>query len=119
MERTIKIGNKEVKLKSTAKTLRLYRNTFDRDLLVDMQYLTKRVAENKSINDEDLEIFECVTFVMNSQADENIPKTIGEWLDTFEAMDIYKACPVILEMWNSSTKTHECSKKKPKIVKNQ
>ena len=119
MERTIKIGNKEVKLKSTAKTLRLYRNTFERDLLVDMQQLTKRVAENKIITDEDLEIFEYVTFVMNSQADEDAPKTIGEWLDTFEVMDIYKACPKILEMWNSSNKTQEIPKKKQKTAKDQ
>lgn len=117
MEKVIKIGNKDVKLKSTAKTLRLYRNTFERDLLIDMHTLTKRVAKNKDISNEDLEIFECVIFVMASQADENTPKNIGDWLDTFEPMDIYKACPAILAMWNTGNKTLETPKKKQPAVK--
>ena len=114
METTIKIGDKDLKLKSTAKTLRLYRCTFERDLLVDMQALTQRVAENKTISDEDLETFENVIFVMASQADENLPTNIGDWLDTFEPMDIYKICPQILKLWNSTTKPTETLKKKTK-----
>ena len=114
MEKVIKFGDKEIKLKSTAKTLRLYRNTFERDLLVDMQTLTKSISENKNITDEELEIFENVAFVMASQADENTPSKIGDWLDLFEPIDIYKACPQILQLWNAASKTSETLKKKKK-----
>ena len=115
MEKTIKVGNRDVKLKTTAKTLRIYRNKFRRDLFVDIQKLEKAIRKKSKNNEDltayDLEIFENVAYIMAYQGDPSIPNNIDDWLDTFDTFSIYEILPEILELWNLENQTIEESKK--------
>lgn len=126
MEKTIRIDDKEVKMKASALVPRLYRLRFRRDMISDMNTLRK--AYSKAINlpedateEEkmdaqlsamDLTIFENVAYIMAKHADKNQPDSPDEWLDQFDMFSIYEVLPHIIELWNMSTSTTSEPKKK-------
>ena len=116
IEKTVTIGDKEVKFRSSASVPRLYRIKFKRDIFKDLskleQSLKDKGGENGSLMEiEDLEIFENVAYIMAFHADPSIPKTIDEWLDQFEMFSIYQVLPEILELWGSNMMTDIEAKK--------
>lgn len=126
MDKIISIGCKDVGLRATALTPRLYRHKFGRDILRDIGSL--RTAMNKAIqlpedaSEEakrdaqltaiDLETFENVAYIMAYQFDPSIPDTPDEWLDQFETFSIYQILPEILNLWGLNEKTTAKPKKK-------
>ena len=125
MDKVLTISGKEVGLRATALTPRLYRHKIGRDIIQDMSQLQKAFAKaaqiSKDATDEereaaqlsvmDLEIFENVAFIMARQYDQNIPDTVEAWLDEFDTFSIYEIFPVILELWNVNNKTTAKPKK--------
>lgn len=125
MDKVLTISGKEVGLRATALTPRLYRHKIGRDIIQDMSQLQKAFAKaaqiSKDATDEerdaaqlsvmDLEIFENVAFIMARQYDQNIPDTVEAWLDEFDTFSIYEIFPVILELWNLNNKTTSKPKK--------
>ena len=125
MDKVLTISGKEVGLRATALTPRLYRHKIGRDIIQDMSQLQKSFAKaaqiSKDATDEereaaqlsvlDLEIFENVAFIMARQYDQNIPDTVEAWLDEFDTFSIYEIFPVILELWNLNNKTTAKPKK--------
>lgn len=125
MDKVLMISGKEVGLRATALTPRLYRHKIGRDIIQDMSQLQKAFAKaaqiSKDATDEereaaqlsvmDLEIFENVAFIMARQYDQNIPDTVEAWLDEFDTFSIYEIFPVILELWNLNNKTTSKPKK--------
>ena len=125
MDKVLNIAGKEVGLRATALTPRLYRHKIGRDIIQDMSQLQKAFAKaaqiSKDATDEereaaqlsvmDLEIFENVAFIMARQYDQNIPDTVEAWLDEFDTFSIYEIFPVILELWNLNNKTTAKPKK--------
>ena len=125
MDKVLTISGKEVGLRATALTPRLYRHKIGRDIIQDMSQLQKAFAKaaqiSKDATDEereaaqlsvlDLEIFENVAFIMARQYDQNIPDTVEAWLDEFDTFSIYEIFPVILELWNLNNKTTAKPKK--------
>lgn len=125
MDKILTISGKEVGLRATALTPRLYRHKIGRDIIQDMSQLQKAFAKaaqiSKDATDEereaaqlsvmDLEIFENVAFIMARQYDQNIPDTVESWLDEFDTFSIYEIFPVILELWNLNNKTTAKPKK--------
>lgn len=125
MDKVLTISGKEVGLRATALTPRLYRHKIGRDIIQDMSQLQKAFAKAgqmpKDATDEereaaqlsvmDLEIFENVAFIMARQYDQNIPDTVEAWLDEFDTFSIYEIFPVILELWNVNNKTTAKPKK--------
>ena len=115
LEKTVKIGDRDVKFRSSASVPRLYRIKFKRDIFRDLAKLEK--AYNRKTDDgdemqiEDLEIFENVAYIMALHADPSIPPTIDEWLDQFEMFSIYEVLPEILELWGTNLITDVESKK--------
>lgn len=117
MEKVLIIGNKEVKMKSTAGTMMRYRNNFNRDFIKDLVRL-QRVLDNKLEKGEefealDLDIFEKLAWCMAKTADDSIPD-IEHWLDEFDTFDIMQVLPEIMgllianmEQINSKKKTVE------------
>ena len=107
IEKTVSIGDQQVKFRSSASVPRLYRIKFKRDIFKDLSRLEQsfkdKGGENGSMMEiEDLEIFENVAYIMALHADPTIPKTIEEWLDQFEMFSIYEILPEILELWGSN-----------------
>ena len=107
LQKTVKIGDKEVAVRSSATIPRLYRIKFKRDIFKDLSRLEKsykgKTSEGGSFEIEDLEIFENVAYIMAWHADPTIPGTIEEWLDEFEMFSVYQVLPEILELWGANT----------------
>lgn len=111
MEKTLDINGRPVKFKATGATIRIYRQTFNRDILNDMQTLQVEAGKD-TISADALLLFENIAYVMAKQADPSIPDTADDWLDTFEMFDIYQVLPQIISLWGVSTQTLSESKKK-------
>ena len=115
LEKTVTVGDKEVKFRSSATIPRLYRIKFKRDIFKDLSRLkssySKKKNEDGSFAIEDLEIFENVAYIMAYHADHSIPDNIDDWLDQFEMFSIYEILPEILELWGSNLVTDVASKK--------
>ena len=116
LEKTVRIGDTDVKFRSSASVPRLYRIKFGRDIFKDLSKLEKSYKEKagedgSSMEIEDLEIFENVAYIMAFHADPTIPKTIDEWLEQFEMFSIYEILPEILELWGTNLITDVQSKK--------
>ena len=115
LEKTITIGDKQVKFRSSATIPRLYRAKFKRDIFKDLSRLESSYKGNSddgsSFEIEDLEIFENVAYIMAYHADHSIPAPIEEWLDEFEMFSIYEVLPEILELWGMNLQTEIESKK--------
>jgi len=121
LEKTVKIGDTDVKFRSSASVPRLYRIKFGRDIFKDLSKLEKSYKEKasedgSSMEIEDLEIFENVAYIMAFHADPTIPKTIDEWLEQFEMFSIYEVLPEILELWGTNLITDVQAKKNLKKV---
>ncbi len=115
-EKVIKVGDREVKFRSSAAVPRLYRIKFKRDIFRDIAKLEKNFAEKGSdemslMEIDDLEIFENVAYIMAWHADPSIPGSIDEWLENFEMFSIYEVLPEILELWGDNLMTQVDSKK--------
>ena len=116
IEKTVKIGEQEVRFRSSASVPRLYRIKFKRDIFKDLSKLEQsfkdKGGENGSLMEiEDLEIFENVAYIMAFHADPSIPGTIDEWLEQFEMFSIYEILPEILDLWGTNLITDVQSKK--------
>ena len=116
IEKTVKIGEQEVRFRSSASVPRLYRIKFKRDIFKDLSRLEKSYQEKggedgSTMEIEDLEIFENVGYIMAFHADPTIPGTIDEWLEQFEMFSIYEILPEILDLWGTNLITDVQSKK--------
>lgn len=121
MEKTIIVGDKEVRLKTNAGLLRRYRTWFGRDIVTDVNKISKALTEALGDDDEEvfsnlpvevLTIFEDISYAMNKYAEPEITDDIDEWLDGFDTFDIYAIFPLILEMWEADNQTTTTAKKK-------
>lgn len=113
IEKVLNISGHEVKLKSTAGTLRHYRNNFGRDMLKDVMHLQERLRKVTSSEEQfevvDLEMFENLAWAMAKTADCNV-KPIDEWLDDFDTFAITKILPEIMILLADSMQTETQSK---------
>ena len=116
LEKTVTIGDKEVRFRSSATIPRLYRIKFKRDIFKDLSKLEKsykgKTENGEELQIEDLEIFENVAYVMAYHADNSIPASIEDWLDQFDMFSIYEVLPQILELWGENLVTDVTSKKR-------
>lgn len=116
MEKKVIIGGKEYRMRASALIPRLYRFKLGRDMVADMNQLTKsyqKILKSKNASEEekrdaqfsvaDLTIFENVAFMMVKHAGEDIPDTPEEWLDSIEGVfSIYEILPDILSLWSAN-----------------
>ena len=92
MKKTIKIGNKEVEIKSSAFTMFSYQNKYGRDLLEDMMLIKDKIFGIKEQNNSDeqvrnimpiIKIVFNLCYTMAEEADPSI-KEQSEWLKEFD-----------------------------------
>lgn len=117
MDRIIRIEDRDIKFRATARTPRLYRALIGRDMIIDMNKLKKayekRKNEGEDIDIANLQIFEDTAYIMARHANPDMEeKTADEWLDTFNMFSIYEVLPQILELWAVNTQQTSQSKKK-------
>lgn len=117
MIKVVKIGDKDVTLKTSAALPHIYRRTFNRDIFLDMtkmsQSVTVREDGTSELHDPAvIEMFEDMAYCFAKHADPDVPDDPMEWFAQFEMFDIYKLIPVITDMWNGERKTTSKIKKK-------
>jgi len=123
MDKVVTLGDRQLGLRATALTPRLYRFKIGRDMIVDLNQLRKSYEKVKASKAEDhtdeqltvtdLTIFENVAFIMARQYDPSLPATPEEWLDSMdEVFTIYELLPSILELWQLNQHTTAVPKKK-------
>ena len=124
MEKTIKLGEKIIKLKATGALPRIYRILFSRDIFKDMAPILERYqhihmdSENdlsavEQIGDNDLEILENLTYAMARAADPEIQQTSPlEWLDGFSYREATALQQEAVTLWIMDNYTIEQPKKK-------
>lgn len=111
MERTIQIGTIEVPMKATANTPRLYRDTFGKDLIVEMQKLFNHITPTGDLQgDFDFGVIERLAYIMARQSDRELG-TMDDWLDQFGMDDVYGAMSEIVKLWADSKNTTSTPKK--------
>lgn len=126
LKREIEIDGKMVPFRSSATIPRLYRSKFKRDIFKDLAKLENTYKQSQakkqssvdgtpsddaSFQIGDLEIFENVAYIMAYHADNNIPRSVEEWLDQFEMFSIYEVLPKLLELWGENIMTEVRAKK--------
>ena len=114
MVNTIKIGTKDIQLKSTATTAFRYKQIFGSDLKKDMVKLSEEIKKKKDDNSKGLDMVYMVmqlAYVMRCQAKDEI-KTASiekyyDWLDDYEEDDFLNTDTIngILCAWNKSLET--------------
>lgn len=113
MEKVIKIGEKEIKFKSTAGTLLRYRNNFGRDFLKDLVKLQEKLKNKRTQAEQfmamDLQMFSEIAWVMAKTADDSIPN-IEKWLDQFDTFDIMQILPQLFDLIQNNLKQEQAPK---------
>lgn len=120
MERTVRVGGTDVRMRASALIPRLYRFRFGRDLIRDMSQLEKSYKKAVTVKEDatdeerqeaqlsvlDLTIFENVAWCMAKNADPNVPNDPDEWLDSINGVfSVYEVLPHILELWTAGLET--------------
>lgn len=118
MDKIVTIDGREVKFRATARTPRLYRAIIGRDMIIDMNNLSKSFKkiqsdDEMSFSADDLQIFEDAAYVMARHANPDInERTADEWLDSFDMFSIYEILPELLILWGENNRTTSRAKKK-------
>lgn len=98
IEKIIKVGDKDVGFKCPASLPIRYKSKYGRDFFEDIVKLS-----NESDN---LPRFASVIYemahMMASYADPNAPKTIEDWLDTFEEFPVFDIATDIIQFANET-----------------
>lgn len=114
MKKIVNICGKKVALETNADLPRKYRQTFMRDIFVDVNRLVKLRVEEALKNEdlcEALTAFENIIYIMAKIADESIPDTIDEWLKEFDTFNMYELLPEVINLWQQENKTLVTPKK--------
>lgn len=118
MEKVLTIGDKQIKMKSTAGTMMRYRNNFNRDFIKDLvslqTKLNKKIETGTEFEAFDLDLFEKIAWCMAKTADNSIPD-IENWLDEFETFDIMQVLPEIMGLLIANMEQINDKKKQAEI----
>lgn len=140
MDKILWVDGKEVGVRATALTPRLYRHKFGRDIVRDMNQLHssymaalraqglqkpaddapdyekqnyQEAMRHAELDALDLEIFENIAWIMVRQYDPTAPDTPEAWLDSIDGtFSVYEVLPQILELWQSNQTMTSRPKKK-------
>ena len=114
-QKTVRIDGRDIVLKATARTPRLYRQLFGRDMIQDMAKLRdaygRKQAEDVDLSAVDLTMFENLAYTMAKQGDPSIPDSPDDWLEQFNCFSIYEVLPQLFELWGMNLETQAESKK--------
>ena len=112
MEKTVRIGEKEIKLKTSGALPRIYRIEFNRDIFRDINLLAT-IEDPDKLEAESTAVFENVAYAMAKHADPGgTPDDILEWLGGFDDPNtIYDMMDDVIALWNAEKKETASPKK--------
>ena len=115
MEKTIELGNKEIRCRCNSMTLRLYKLAFNEDFLI----LFLHASESDTSILEMLPTIQKFAFVVAKQADSSgwreAKDKINEdafydWIEQFDDSDFIKSMKEIIALWRATAKQESESK---------
>ena len=112
MEKVIKIGEKDIKLRSSAATYIKYRRVFKEDLFKTLQEMSKEIGDDGNIPDGAVATLFQAAYIMACQADPKMTMDIDTWLDQFELLDSINNIQGVFEMLMGDQLTIDEAKKK-------
>lgn len=114
MYRVVKIGSRDVPLRSTGTTQIRYKQVFRRDILIDLAKMDNKDDAEKIAA---IDYIKELAYIMHMQAEGEIKKAgyddYIEWLDGFEESDFQdeKTIQDILSTWNKNLESGSEQKK--------
>lgn len=114
MEKVIKIGGIDCRLKTSAAIPRLYRLKFNEDLIVDFGDLVEDVKKNDgTLSPEGITTLEQFCYICHKYGDPSQPDDILEWLEQFDSdTAIYSVLNDLIGLWNVENEQKSRAKKK-------
>ena len=103
----VKIDGREIPMKATASSPRIYRTVFGGDLLLEIQEIKDRFEKSEPFN---LEVIENMAYLFAYQANPDI-EDIDTWLDKFSIGAIYNAATDIFNLWKKNEESKSTAKK--------
>lgn len=111
MDKIITINGQELKATANAKTPRLYRAIFGKDVVQSMAKY--RQAYQKDPETIDNSFIENLAWLMLKQGGSDVGENVDEWLDSIDdPTAVYMAANDIVALWESNQKTTSIAKKK-------
>ena len=128
MEKIIRIGGKDCRMKNSAALPRLYRSLLNREVFEDMGVITDVLAPKDEKEEKGKKIdlstatseeltalgyVEDLAFVMHKHGDPTQPNTVEAWLEQFDdPAAVFNVVFEILTLWNSGiVRTSDAQKK--------
>jgi hypothetical protein len=109
MEKTIRIGNEDIRFKATARTPLLYRTLLKRDLFKDIGKLRSfyedvgdKEVDISEVDTEMVNIIQMMAYAMAKTADSSVTSDYGEWLDGFDPFSMYPVMNDIVALWTAN-----------------
>lgn len=97
-EKTVKIGNKEVRLRTSGYTPLLYNDLFHENIFAEMTGIISAAGENGTVPFEKVPILYKLAYCMAKEADESIPG-IKDWLGEFDVFDVPEIAGELIALW--------------------
>ncbi|MCH4171930.1 MAG: hypothetical protein LKF36_11955 [Lactobacillus sp.] len=109
MEKTIVLGKKKVKLRSTAATPLIYKNQFHKDFFADMMQLASGFKEGQEVTAEDIDGIDLTVlwnfvWALAKNANPTIPEPI-EFFSRYESLELETVMPQIQDLLVQSLQT--------------
>lgn len=102
-EATIKIGDKEVNVRTSGYTPILYAELFNSNIFEEMQIILDSAAKNGVVPFEKIPVLYRLAYCMAKEADESLPP-MNEWLKQFDVYDIPTATEKLIGLWAADGK---------------
>ena len=97
-EKTITIGAKEVKLKTSAYTPLLYSNLFGGNIFTEMQEIVTSAGNTGVVPFDKVLILYRLAYCMAKHAEPDLPP-MEEWMDQFDVYDIPEIAGELITLW--------------------
>ena len=108
-QKIVKIGNKDVALKTSAYTPLLYAQLFNANIFADMQDIITAASKTGTVPFEKVITLYRMAYCMAKHADNNIAP-IEEWLDQFDVYAIPEIAGDLIELWAADNQTQSTPK---------
>ena len=97
-EKIVKIGSKEVPMKTSAYTPILYANLFNQNVFGEMNEIISAAGETGTVPFDKVIILYRLAYCMAYQANPDLPP-MEEWMDQFDVYDIPEIAGELIGLW--------------------
>ena len=112
-QKTVKIGDQDVRLKTSAYTPLLYAQLFNANIFADMQDIITAASKTGTVPFEKVITLYRLAYCMAKHADPEIAP-IEEWLDQFDVYAIPEIAGDLIELWAADNQTQSTPKDETK-----